>query len=120
MQQSTKTNSESEPVVSDKHPVEDRLDCSISTASDDEATDEYDNMDLRAAFSDLKAAPWRITQISPEASEEDSIGKRLVDRKRLRIFAKITDKKKSDEVSLKLKSDSSKSGSFLKIQMQKC
>lgn len=73
-----------------------KLDCSISTASDDEAVDEYDNVELRAVFSGLRAAPGRSNVLNTEHLQEDCIGNRLIDRKRLRIFANITDKKSAD------------------------
>ena len=73
-----------------------KLDCSISTASDDEAVDEYDNIELRAVFSGLRAAPGRNKTTNTDYHEEDCIGNRLIDRKRLRIFANITEKKSPD------------------------
>lgn len=73
-----------------------KLDCSISTASDDEAVDEYDNIELRAVFNGLRAAPGRNKTTNPDYHEEDCIGNRLIDRKRLRIFANITEKKSAD------------------------
>jgi hypothetical protein len=53
--------------------------------------------------------------------DEEQIGKKLMDRKRLRIFATITKKNKvvvSPKESVKLNSFCS--GSFLQIQVQQC
>lgn len=68
---------------------ENHHDYSFSAASDDEA--EFDNVVVNAALNDLKA-PQKLESYSL-AAEDDNLGKKLMDRKRLRIFATITKKK---------------------------
>lgn len=63
-----------------------KIDYSFSVASEEEI--EFDNVEVNAALNDLKG-PIR----SENQDEDDTIGKKLIDRKRLRIFANITQKK---------------------------
>lgn len=86
------TNSES---PSPKKEENNKSDYSFSGASEDEV-DEFNNVEVNAALLDLKAT----SKMAPECSsslvdDENNIGKKLMDRKRLRIFASITKKDKA-------------------------
>lgn len=83
---STMTNSDTHSPKKD----EKNHDYSFSAASDDEVS--FDNIEVNAALNDLKG-PSRSEVTIQE--DEDLIGKRLIDRKRLRIFANITKKKEN-------------------------
>lgn len=108
MQQSTMTNSES---PSPKKDLNNEYSCgSLSAASEDEM--EFDNVEVNAAI-------MKIDQQKGQAgdscfSEEENLGKRLMDRKRLRIFTNITKKKTC------MSDKEVKNGSFLQIQVQQC
>ena len=67
---------------------EKNLEYSFSAASDEEVS--FDNIEVNAALNDLKG-PSRSELAMQD--DDDHIGKRLIDRKRLRIFANITKKK---------------------------
>ena len=89
---------------------------SFSAASDDET--EYDNGEVNAVLNDLKVSSKLE---SSSLVDDENIGKKLMDRKRLRIFATITKKKtaiSSKETTAKLNSFCT--GSFLQIQVQQC
>lgn len=95
---------------------ENNHDYSFSAASEDE-TDGFDNVEVNAALKDLNPSKLESSLV-----EDDQIGKNLMDRKRLRIFANIT-KKKTEDMSMKIdktKVNSFLSGSFLEIKVQKC
>lgn len=79
------TNSESPSPKKDENNHE----YSFSAASDDEA--DFDNIEVNNMLNDLKGPCRSVTQY-----EDDTIGKKLIDRKRLRIFANITKKKTVD------------------------
>ena len=74
------TNSESPSPKKDENNHE----YSFSAASEDEA--EFDNIEVNAVLNDLKGP----SRCEPPHFDEDAIGKKLIDRKRLRIFANIT------------------------------
>lgn len=67
---------------------EKNLEYSFSAASDEEVS--FDNIEVNAALNDLKGPSRSELAIQ---DDDDHIGKRLIDRKRLRIFANITKKK---------------------------
>jgi hypothetical protein len=79
------TNSESPSPKKDENNHE----YSFSAASDDEG--DFDNIEVNNMLNDLKGPCRSDTQY-----EDDAIGKKLIDRKRLRIFANITKKKTVD------------------------
>ena len=85
------TNSESPSPKKDENAHE----YSFSAASEDEG--DFDNIEVNNILQDLKGpkgskGPSRCdTQY-----EDDALGKKLIDRKRLRIFANITKKKTVD------------------------
>lgn len=85
LQQSTMTNSESPSPKKDENNHE----YSFSAASEDEA--DFNNIEVNNVLIDLKGPSRSKTQY-----EDDTLGKKLIDRKRLRIFANITKKKTVD------------------------
>ena len=67
---------------------ENNHDYSFSAASDDEG--EFDNVVVNAALSDLKgSSKYEVSSLA----DDKNLDKRLMDLKRLRIFATITKKK---------------------------
>lgn len=94
---------------------ENNEDYSFSAETEDEA--EFDNVEVNAALNDLKA-PSKLE--SSLADEDNTIGKKLMDRKRLRIFATITKKKTAIASKENTKMNSFCTGSFLQLQVQKC
>lgn len=60
----------------------------FSAVTDDDG--EFDNVVVNAALKDLKGSSRYET---PSVTEEKNLDKRLMDRKRLRIFSTITKKK---------------------------
>lgn len=86
---------------------ENNHDYSFSAASDDD--DCFDNVEVNAALKDLNPSKQESSLV-----DDDHIGNRLIDRKRLRIFANIT-KKKTEDMSVKVnkKVNPLLSGSFL-------
>jgi len=86
---------------------ENNHDYSFSAASDDEG--EFDHGEVNAALNDLKVP----SKLESSLVDEEHIGKKLMDRKRLRIFATITKKKSVVSSKETAKLNSFCSGSFL-------
>lgn len=101
------TNSES------PSPKKEENDHDYSFAADSDCDDEayFDNVEVNAALKNLTASS---SKMESSLVEEENIGKKLMDRKRLRIFTTITKKKTQDmEKSNGITVNPFSTGSFL-------